>query len=215
VRPDGAEISGVPVVVTVVRRTLRWSDNRIPEWSDTTVRTDTVRSGERSVLYSFVPTVGGSYQLRFAAEDGRGGTARTSLLGWALANGGGWWARSEYDLPLIVAEQLLLTLGLALMLSALTVHFRDLRDLLANLLTLAFFLTPIIYPLSQAPAWARPFLNLNPFTTLAVSYQEVLAIPGPFLGWPRLIAFAAVSVVVLAAGYFVFDRLRDSLAEEV
>jgi ABC-type polysaccharide/polyol phosphate export permease len=117
--------------------------------------------------------------------------------------------------PLIVLEQLLLTLGLALMVSALTVHFRDLRDLLTNLLTLAFFLTPIIYPLSQAPAWARPFLNLNPFTTLAVSYQEVLAIPGPFLGWPRLLIFAVVSVVVFVAGYFVFDRLRDTLAEEV
>ena len=117
--------------------------------------------------------------------------------------------------PVIVLEQLLLTLGFALMLSALTVHFRDLRDLLANVLTLAFFLTPIIYPLSQAPAWARPFLNLNPFTTLAVSYQEVLAIPGPYLGWPRLLTFALVSVLVFVAGYFVFDRLRDTLAEEV
>ena len=57
------------------------------------------------------------------------------------------------------------------------------------MLTLGFFLTPIIYPLSQAPAWARPFLNLNPFTTLAVSYQEVLVVPGPFLGWPRLLVF--------------------------
>ena len=76
-------------------------------------------------------------------------------------------------------------------------------------------LTPIIYPLSQAPAWARPFLNLNPFTTLAVSYQEVLAIPGPFVGWPRLlVSFAVVSVVVFAVGYLVFDRLRDTLAEE-
>jgi ABC-type polysaccharide/polyol phosphate export permease len=117
--------------------------------------------------------------------------------------------------PLIVIAQLLLTLGLALMLSALTVHFRDLRDLLANVLTLAFFLTPIIYPLTQAPAWARPYLNLNPFTTLAVSYQEVLAIPGPFHGWRRLLAFALISILVCAAGYVVFDRLRDTLAEEV
>jgi ABC-type polysaccharide/polyol phosphate export permease len=117
--------------------------------------------------------------------------------------------------PLIVVEQLLLTLGLALLLSALTVHFRDLRDLLGNVLTLAFFLTPIIYPLSQAPMWARPFLNLNPFTTLAVSYQEVLVIPGPFLGWPRLLIFAVVSIAVFAVGYFVFDRLRETLPEEV
>ena len=47
--------------------------------------------------------------------------------------------------------QLVLTLGLALLVSALTVHFRDVRDLLPNLLTLWFFATPIIYPLSQAP----------------------------------------------------------------
>ena len=42
--------------------------------------------------------------------------------------------------------QLVFTLGLALILSALTVHFRDIRDLLANLLTFWFFATPIIYP---------------------------------------------------------------------
>ena len=117
-------------------------------------------------------------------------------------------------LPLIVFDQLLLTLGLALLISALTVHFRDLRDLLANLLTLGFFVTPIIYPLSQAPAWARPLLNLNPFTHLVVSYQEVL-LPGPFTGALRLIAFGGVAVLVFASGYFVFDRLRDTLAEEV
>src|SRR5262249_31223296 len=48
--------------------------------------------------------------------------------------------------PLVVAIQLVFTLGLALLLSALSVHFRDVRDLLSNLLTLWFFATPIIYP---------------------------------------------------------------------
>jgi ABC-type polysaccharide/polyol phosphate export permease len=48
--------------------------------------------------------------------------------------------------PAVVGVQLLLTLGLALVLSALTVHFRDLRDILANVLTFWFFATPIIYP---------------------------------------------------------------------
>ena len=117
--------------------------------------------------------------------------------------------------PLIVLVQLVLTLGLALLLSALAVHFRDVRDLLSNLLTLWFFATPIIYALSQAPASVRRLLNLNPFTHLAVSYQEVLFRTGPFTEWPRLLAVGAGSVLVLAAGYVVFDRLRDTLAEEV
>jgi lipopolysaccharide transport system permease protein len=117
--------------------------------------------------------------------------------------------------PLIVLVQLLFTTGLALLVSALTVHFRDVRDLLQNLLTLWFFATPIIYPLERAPERWRRLLELNPFTHLAVAYQEVLFRPGPFAEWPRLLAAGAVSVLVFFAGYFVFDRLRDTLAEEV
>ena len=117
--------------------------------------------------------------------------------------------------PVIVLIQLVLTLGLALLLSAVSVHFRDVRDLLANLLTLWFFATPIIYALAQAPPAVRPFLNVNPFTHLAVSYQEVLFHRGAFTQWPRLLAVGGAALVMLAAGYFVFDRLRDTLAEEV
>ena len=117
--------------------------------------------------------------------------------------------------PVVVLIQLVLTLGLALLLSALAVHFRDIRDLLSNLLTLWFFATPIIYALSQAPSSVRRYLNLNPFTHLAVSYQEVLFRPGPFTDWRRLVGVAAASLVVFLVGYFVFDRLRDTLAEEV
>ncbi len=117
----------------------------------------------------------------------------------------------------IVLVQLLLTLGLALLLSALTVHFRDLRDLLANLLTLWFFATPIIYPLSQVPdSGASGVLGFNPFTHLAVAYQEVLlrrrAVTSGTRAWS---CWRPRSLAVFLFGYFVFDRLRDTLAEEV
>jgi ABC-type polysaccharide/polyol phosphate export permease len=117
--------------------------------------------------------------------------------------------------PVVVFVQLLLTVGLGLLLSSLTVHFRDLRDLLANVLTLWFFATPIIYPLSQVPDNIRRLLNLNPFTHLAVAYQQILFLDTPFDGYGHLAAVGAGSVVVCALGYAVFDRLRDSLAEEV
>jgi lipopolysaccharide transport system permease protein len=117
--------------------------------------------------------------------------------------------------PLIVLIQLVLTLGLGLLLSALTVHFRDVRDLLSNLLTLWFFGTPIIYAASQVPPQVRSVLNLNPMTHLVVSYQEVLFTTGTFSQWPELLLVGAVSVVVFLLGFVVFDRLRDTLAEEV
>ena len=117
--------------------------------------------------------------------------------------------------PVIVFTQLLLTIGLALIVSSLTVHFRDLKDLLANLLTFWFFATPIIYPMTIAPGLGKRMLNLNPFTHLAVSYQEILFFYGPFDHWRWLLGLGAGSIVVFLAGYWLFDRLRDSLAETV
>ena len=118
-------------------------------------------------------------------------------------------------LPLIVLVQLTFTLGLSLLLSSLTVHFRDLRDLVGNLMTLWFWGTPIIYSLSQAPARFQSLLALNPLTHLMVAYQSVLFLEGPFEGWRTLLWLGAASMALLAVAYFVFDRLRDTLAEEV
>ncbi len=118
-------------------------------------------------------------------------------------------------LPVIILIQLTFSLGLGLIVSALTVHFRDLRDILGNLLTFWFFATPIIYPMTAAPAVGKRFLDANPFTHLAVSYQEVLFYDGPFGHWRWLLVVGAGSVVLLFVGYFIFDRLRDSFAEEV
>ena len=118
--------------------------------------------------------------------------------------------------PLTIAVQLVFTIGIALALSALTVHFRDIRDILANVLMLWFFSTPIIYPWFQAEVAAyRGLFNLNPFTHLVVSYQEILFFPGPVGHWRWLLALGAASVGVFLAGYWLFDRLRDSYAEVV
>ena len=118
--------------------------------------------------------------------------------------------------PVVVAVQLLFTLGLSLLLAALTVHFRDIKDILSNLLTLWFFATPIIYPMHLAPGTiSKTVLNLNPFAHFAVSYQEILFYDGPFGHWRWLLAVAAGSVLLFLLGYFLFDRLRDSFAEEV
>ncbi len=118
--------------------------------------------------------------------------------------------------PLVVIIQLIFTTGLALALSALTVHFRDIRDLLSNLLTFWFFATPIIYYYDglNVQKWKWLF-NLNPFFHLSVSYQEILFFPGPFVAGhlKLLLLFGAISIGVFFAGYWLFDRLRDSFAE--
>jgi ABC-type polysaccharide/polyol phosphate export permease len=125
------------------------------------------------------------------------------------------WAEVAW-FPVIVAVQLLFTMGLALILAALTVHFRDIRDLLANLLTFWFFATPIIYSyLMESVRGYRWLFRLNPFFHLAVSYQEVLFFPGPFGHLRSLALLGITSAALFVAGYWLFDRLRDSFAEAV
>ena len=118
--------------------------------------------------------------------------------------------------PVAVAVELIFTTALALVVSALAVHFRDIRDILANLLMFWFFATPIIYPWFQ-PGLERfkPLFNLNPFTHLAVSYQEILFFNGPIGHWKWLLGLGAASVGLFLGGYWLFDRLRDSFAEAV
>jgi ABC-type polysaccharide/polyol phosphate export permease len=127
-------------------------------------------------------------------------------------------------LPLLLVLQLLLTTGLALALAALNVHLRDVEQILTNGLTLLFFLSPILYPVSTVPTTLRlgealtvplrPLYFLNPIAGLVQSYQNIF-----FFGrqphWIHLGMVTLCAVVALVIGWQVFDRLRDSLAEEV
>jgi ABC-type polysaccharide/polyol phosphate export permease len=117
--------------------------------------------------------------------------------------------------PLVLLLQIPMVAGLALGTSALTVHFKDVRDLLANLFTLLFFLTPILYQLEvfgPGLSLVRWVVQLNPFTPFTLAYQDLLytgVIPQP-LQWLQM---ALVSVLFWGIGAALFDRLRETLAE--
>jgi uncharacterized protein YfaS (alpha-2-macroglobulin family) len=102
VRADGTDVVDQPVIVTVVRR--EWRPMLVTgagQWSETAIRTDTLRTAVRPVMYTFTPSLGGLHELRLSAEDGRGTTARTTMGVYAIAAGSGWRAQSPYHLPLV------------------------------------------------------------------------------------------------------------------
>jgi ABC-type polysaccharide/polyol phosphate export permease len=105
--------------------------------------------------------------------------------------------------------------GIALVVSSASVLFRDLRDIVANLMQLGFFVTPIIYLIDNIHARPlRALLRFNPMTPFVVSYQDVM-----FFGRLPSLSDAALMIAYaggsLALGFFVFDRLRDTLAEAI
>jgi ABC-type polysaccharide/polyol phosphate export permease len=118
-------------------------------------------------------------------------------------------------LPVLVGLQLPFLTGAALGLSALHAHFKDVRDLVGHVLTLAFFLTPILYALEAIPyAAVRAAVRANPLTPFTLAYQEVLfrgTVPAPEL-WLQM---AGVSLVGWVIGAWLFDRLAETLVEVV
>jgi ABC-type polysaccharide/polyol phosphate export permease len=116
--------------------------------------------------------------------------------------------------PVLMLVQAIFVAGLALIVSSASVLFRDLRDIVANLLQLGFFVTPILYLENIQSRPLRALLRVNPMTPFVVSYQDIFFfgrlpnVSDAFL----MVAYAGVS---LWAGIFVFGRLRDTLAEAI
>jgi ABC-type polysaccharide/polyol phosphate export permease len=117
-------------------------------------------------------------------------------------------------LPGIILLQLVFTIGVCLFVSALAVHFRDVQNILANLMMLWFFSSPVIYPYLDISPRIQRWLNYNPMTHILVGYHQTL-FTGSMGHWPWLVAMSVGSVIVFLVGYSFFDRLRDTFAEEV
>jgi ABC-type polysaccharide/polyol phosphate export permease len=117
------------------------------------------------------------------------------------------------SLPLVVLAQLPLMLGLALLLSALGVLYRDVDNLSQFVFRAWFFLSPGLYARSAAPGGtAGRFYDLNPFATLFPAYDRIF-VEGRT---PDLAAVAYVglgSLPVLIAGYLVFVWLEPAFAK--
>jgi lipopolysaccharide transport system permease protein len=121
-------------------------------------------------------------------------------------------------LPLVLLVQFIFSLGFSLLISALTVHFRDIRDILGNFMTFWFFATPIVYSFQFGPLAKKPglqkILGFNPMTHIIEGYHDCLYY-GQLIHWKRLGITLIVAIVLFLIGYAVFDRLRDSFPEEV
>jgi len=121
-------------------------------------------------------------------------------------------------IPVVMLVQFVFSLGFGLLLSALTVHFRDIKDILGNLMTFWFFATPIVYTLQTGPlsenSTLRTVLSFNPMTHIIGGYQDCLYF-GQLFHWKRLGITLIVGLILFWIGYAVFDRLRDSFPEEV
>ena len=117
--------------------------------------------------------------------------------------------------PVLMLLQTLFVAGVAMTVSSASVLFRDLRDIIANLLQLGFFVTPIIYLIDGVQSrLLRALLRINPMTPFVVAYQDIFFF-GRIPAISDIVLIVAYTTVSLLMGFFVFERLRDTLAEAI
>ncbi len=114
-------------------------------------------------------------------------------------------------IPILLALQLLLLVGLSALVSSVSVFFRDLGPMLGVVLLLMFYVSPIIYPLDRVPEQFKPILLLNPVAPLLDGWRKLFlegSIPGTEL-WPTMVFTAALLVL----GLGVFRALEKYFAD--
>jgi lipopolysaccharide transport system permease protein len=115
--------------------------------------------------------------------------------------------------PLLLAG-FVLTLGLALFLSATNVRYRDVGQALPFLVQLWFFLSPVAY-LLQTPghSWETILQAANPMVGLILAFRwALLATPPPH---GLLLASLLETAVIFAFGVVHFARAERTLADDV
>lgn len=129
------------------------------------------------------------------------------FLIWIGLQGGSLW--NLWLLPFALALQLTLQIGIAWLLAVLFVFFRDVVQVLGFLLSILFYLSPILY--AVPPKW-EAYFAWNPLAPLLGLFRSaVLGSPLPSPG--SFVLLLAVAVAAFAGGLTVFRRAQPSLAD--
>jgi ABC-type polysaccharide/polyol phosphate export permease len=115
--------------------------------------------------------------------------------------------------PLLLLVQVVFTLGVTLLVSAIVVYLRDLRHALPVILQLGLFATPVAYGLDVIPTWFRGiYVTLNPLAAVIDGYRRTVLL-GLSPDWSLMLPAGASGLLVLVAGYVVFKRLETGFAD--
>jgi homopolymeric O-antigen transport system permease protein len=121
-------------------------------------------------------------------------------------------------LPIVALVQFTFTIGLATLLSAINVFYRDVGNLVRHLLRLWFYLSPALYSADQVTNLTEKsqamhlIFSLNPWSPLFESYHNMTYGSLPPI-WDQLALVFVMSLVFCAMAILIFKRVEPSFAK--
>ena len=114
----------------------------------------------------------------------------------------------------VLAIHVAFAVGLGVSLGVLNVFFRDVGQFFGIFLQFWFWLTPLVYGVSILPERVRPFMELNPLSTLAAAYQTIL-VTGRWPEWRTLGPVAVVAALLCVLGFRLFKKHAGEMVDEL
>lgn len=117
-------------------------------------------------------------------------------------------------LPIVMLSEYILSLGIAMLTSAMTVYFRDLEYILGIVTMAWMYLTPVMYNLETIPDNLLPIFKINPMTSITIAYREILF----YKQKPEIVTLLEsllFSTSILVIGWLLFERLQKHFVEEL
>lgn len=117
-------------------------------------------------------------------------------------------------LPIIIAIQYILQLGIILITSSIDVYVRDSEYIINFFISLLFYGTPVLYSLDMFPEKIRMILQLNPISAIISGYRDIFY----YQTAPNFLMLGyvlVVSLVIFFLGIKIFNKLEKGFAEEL
>ncbi|MBR6167272.1 MAG: ABC transporter permease [Paludibacteraceae bacterium] len=117
--------------------------------------------------------------------------------------------------PLFVAILAFMSVGFGMIFSSMTTKYRDLQIMLAKIISLWVYITPVIYPLSMVTNDKLHLaMSLNPVTPVMEAIKYSLLGQGQF-SWLWLGYSVVFTFILLVFGLMMFNKVQKSFMDTV
>lgn len=116
--------------------------------------------------------------------------------------------------PIILLIQYIFSVGIAFIVSSLTVFLRDLEHLISIAMMMLFYATPIAYSADTIPANFSFIITLNPMAHILNAYRDIFY----YQRMPNMQTLGimfVVAILIFIIGYWIFNKLQRNFAEEL
>lgn len=117
-----------------------------------------------------------------------------------------WW------LPILLLIQLIFTLGIAYIVAALNVLYRDINQIIGILLLLWMYMSPVLYTINQIPKYLQIYFIFNPIGQL-VGMESSIIFGDGHIDLYALGITAVISILLFIFGLLIFRWLEPTFAE--